>query len=153
MAEELLVWLFMLLLISEGLHPQFFFPRRSYLIDLPLIFLEHGALPDIGARYASLPKIEACFVTLPFPPPFGCFWEHPWATHWELGNILQKTFRTWEHDVKTKKINPILAPPTPPIGKKDELSWVYAKCLIGCMHILFLAMVIAIFLPRLMPLL
>jgi hypothetical protein len=94
MAEELLVWLFfMLLLISEGLHPQFFFwPRRSYLLDLPLIFLEHGALPDIEAKYASLPKIEACFVTLPFPPTF-------WVL---LGTPLGNTLGTWEHPANTR---------------------------------------------------
>ncbi len=61
----------MLLLHSEGLLGLlFFFPRWSHLIRPPPIFLEHGALCDI----------EACFATLTFP---WCFWEHPLATHWE----------------------------------------------------------------------
>ncbi len=70
--------------------PTVFFSQKSYLIELPLIFLEHGALPDIEAKYASLPKIEACFVTLPFPPTF-------WVL---LGTPLGNTLGTWEHPAK-----------------------------------------------------
>jgi hypothetical protein len=67
--------------------------------------------------------------------------EHPWATH-------------WEHDGNTRilKIHP-LTPPPPPQAKKYEPTWVYAKSLIGCMHILFLDMVTTIFLPQLIPIL
>jgi hypothetical protein len=68
-----------------------------------------------------------------------CFSEHPWATHWELANagIL--------------KIHPLNPPP--PQAKKYEPTWVYAKSLIGCMHILFLDMATTIFLPQLITIL
>jgi len=54
------------------------------LIQPPPIFLEHGS---------SLHDIEACFATLTFP---WCYWEHPWATHWEhLGEGVVSMRTPW----------------------------------------------------------
>jgi len=46
---------FMLVLISERAHSQFFFPslKRRHLIDPSPIFLEHGALPKIEDYLSS----------------------------------------------------------------------------------------------------
>jgi hypothetical protein len=65
-------------------------PKRDQLV------WEHRALPDIEAKYASLPKIESMLCHAPLSP-----------TNWVLlrnaiGHILWNTLRTcqhnWEHD-------------------------------------------------------
>ncbi len=111
---QFIIGSFVLLLIKlvRGLHPHFFkfFSRKSHLIGLPPIFLEHGGNPPPQKpNYASLPKIEACFVMLCHAShgtskidgsstmaklvygtkKMSCYLEPLWEHIVNLGNILR----------------------------------------------------------------
>jgi hypothetical protein len=67
------------------------------------------------------------------------YWEHPWKTHWELGEHHGNNLRTWW---ELKNWNFSSSHTSFPKGKKmNPLGCMYS-CFIGCMHVIFLNMAI-----------
>jgi hypothetical protein len=80
--------LFMLILISEGVHHHYlllyyyyYYFRNNHLIGPSPILLEHVALPNIEAYICFSPKKRSMLLYIPPPAPqsWGSpeFWEHP----------------------------------------------------------------------------
>jgi hypothetical protein len=74
-----------------------------------------------------------------------CYWEHPWGTHWELGEQLGNMIRHTSATPKRKKKKKKSLPPPPKIQIK-KLGPLGGCCLpIGCMQFLFPKVLVTIF--------